>query len=204
MRAKNPFKSSFIFSLICGIALGIIAKLVDTPQITSSFPIFDEIFGRFGIWVWTAALIAVFSKRPLLAAIHVFAFFVGMLVAYYGYTILFLKFIPKSQILLWGSLSLFTPICGFVIWHIHVREWFGSILASLPLILIFTEWYLTGKDNSLLLIIYLCMALFYLGVLQNIRQRIFSLLLALSAALILVLLIQKGIVVNFYEQLLNI
>ena len=55
-------KRSLILPLIIGIVLGITAKLVDVPYITCDFPVFDDIMGRFGIWVWAAALIAVFSK----------------------------------------------------------------------------------------------------------------------------------------------
>ena len=38
------------------------------------FPIFDHIMGRFGIWVWTAAIISVFSKTALFAVVRSFVF----------------------------------------------------------------------------------------------------------------------------------
>ena len=90
-------KRSLILPLIIGIVLGITAKLVDVPYITCDFPVFDEIMGRFGIWVWAAALIAVFSKTPLLAAVRSFLFFIGMLLAYYGYTLLFWDFFQNHK-----------------------------------------------------------------------------------------------------------
>lgn len=197
-------KSSVIFPFITGIILGLAAKLVDTPDITSTFPIFEDIFARFGIWIWSAALLAVFSKKAPLAALRTFMFFTGMLSAYYSYTIVFLKFFPKSQIILWSVIATFTPVCGFAIWHIRKKGWYTNILASLPLIILFSEWYLTGKDNLLLFTIYTCMALSLLIVFPTNRKRLFSLLLAFTIAFIWIQLIQNGMAVNPYAQLLNI
>ena len=88
--SKAPKKRSIILPFVIGIFLGITAKLVDVPNITYRFPIFDDVMARFGIWVWAAAFIAILSKSPLFAAVRSFVFFVGMLSAYYGYTILFM------------------------------------------------------------------------------------------------------------------
>lgn len=48
-------KRSNVYSLslpfIIGIILGITAKLIDVPYVISKFSIFDDIMGRFGIWV---------------------------------------------------------------------------------------------------------------------------------------------------------
>lgn len=67
--------------------------------ITGEFPILDDIFGRFGIWIFVATLLAVYSNTPLHAALRVFSFFFTMILTYYAYTILFLGFFPKSQII---------------------------------------------------------------------------------------------------------
>lgn len=174
-------KRSLILPLIIGIVLGITAKLVDVPYITCDFPVFDDIMGRFGIWVWAAALIAVFSKTPLLAAVRSFLFFIGMLLAYYGYTLLFLGFFPKSQMILWGGIAMITPFCGFLIWHIHKNKHYANLIASLPFILFFTEWYLTAFTA------------------QN-----WSYKDRLLLSVVLIWLIQAGIMVNFYDQLLNV
>jgi len=47
--------------------MGLTAKLVDNPGIN---PLFDNLGGRLGIWVFVAALISVFSYSPKLAAGH--------------------------------------------------------------------------------------------------------------------------------------
>ena len=202
--SKAPNKRSLIWPFIIGIILGITAKLVDVPAILFYFSIFDDIMGRFGIWVWTAAIIAILSKTPLLAAGRSFVFFIGMLFAYYGYTVRFLKFFPKSQMILWGGIAMVTPFCGFLIWHIHKNKGYANLIGSLPFIFFFTEWYLTAKDELLLFIAYLCMALSLLVVIPTNKKRIFSLLYGLLLSVILIGLVQAGIIVNLYDQLLNI
>ncbi len=205
-------KRSLILPLIIGIVLGITAKLVDVPYITCDFPVFDDIMGRFGIWVWAAALIAVFSKTPLLAAVRSFLFFIGMLLAYYGYTLLFLGFFPKSQMILWGGIAMITPFCGFLIWHIHKNKHYANLIASLPFILFFTEWYLTAfieqywsaRDKILLFIAYLCMTLSLLAAIPTNKKRLLSLLYGVVISIVLIRLMQAGIIVNLYEQLLNV
>lgn len=113
--SKKSNAYSLFLPFIIGIGLGITAKLIDVPYVTSTFPIFDNIMGRFGIWVWVAAIISILSKTALFAAVRSFVFFIGMLFAYYGYTVLFLNFFPKSQIFLWGAIAMITPFCGFLI-----------------------------------------------------------------------------------------
>ncbi len=201
-----------LLPMISGILLGITAKLVDVPYITCDYPVFDDMMGRFGIWVWAAALIAVRSRTPFHAAVRSFVFFVGMLSAYYGYTVLFLKFFPGSQMVLWGGIAMITPFCGFLMWHIHKNTSYADLIASLPFVLFFTEWYLTAftaqnwsyKDRLLLFIAYLCMTLSLAAAIPTNKRRIFSLFYAMLLSVVLIWLIQAGIMVNFYDQLLNV
>ena len=206
---------SLILPFIIGIVLGIIAKLIDVPYITSILPVFDDIMGRFGIWVWAAALISILSKTALFAAVRSFVFFIGMLSSYYAYTVLFLNFFPKSQMILWGGIAMVTPFCGFLIWHIHKESHYANFISSLPFIFFFTEWYLTAftgqywtfstaRDELLLGIAYLCFTLSLLAVVPTNKKRLFSLLYGSLISIILILLIQAGIIVNPYELLLNI
>lgn len=203
---------TMLLQMISGILLGITAKLVDVPYITCDYPVFDDMMGRFGIWVWAAALIAVRSRTPFHAAVRSFVFFVGMLSAYYGYTVLFLKFFPGSQMVLWGGIAMITPFCGFLMWHIHKNTSYADLIASLPFVLFFTEWYLTAftaqnwsyKDRLLLFIAYLCMTLSLAAAIPTNKRRIFSLFYAMLLSVVLIWLIQAGIMVNFYDQLLNV
>ena len=213
--SKDSNICPLILPFIIGIALGIIAKFVDGRDFMYYFPVFADIMGRFGIWVWAAALISIRSKKPLLAAIRSFVFFIGMLLAYYGYTVLFLNFFPKSQIILWCAIAMITPFCGFMIWHIHKENHYANFISSLPFAIFFTEWYLTAftgqywtfsaaKDELLLSIAYLCFTFSLLAVVPTNKKRLFTLLYGLLISIILIQLIQAEIIVNPYEQLLNI
>ncbi|MEY8391933.1 type II CAAX endopeptidase family protein [Lachnospiraceae bacterium 45-W7] len=83
------FKHTHALSpFMVGIVLGITAKFADGREILYYFPILADIMGQFGIWVWAAALKAIGSRTPLPAATRSPAFFAGMLMAYYGYTVL--------------------------------------------------------------------------------------------------------------------
>lgn len=205
---------SLLFPFIIGIVLGIIAKLIDVPYVTSKFPVFDDIMGRFGIWVWAAAIISILSKTALFAAVRSFVFFIGMLSAYYGYTILFLNFFPKSQMVLWISIAIITPFCGFMLWQIHREHNYVNFISSLPFMIFFTEWYLTAftgqywsfstaKDELLLGIAYLCFTSSLLAVIPTNKKRLFSLFYGILESIILILLIRTDIIFNPYD-LLNI
>ena len=204
-----------ILPFIIGIVLGIIAKFTDGRNFLYYFPTFADVMGRFGIWVWAAALIAIRSKKPFFAAIRSFAFFIGMLLAYYSYTVLFLHFFPKSQMIFWGVIAMVTPFCGFLIWHIHKESQYANFISSLPFTIFFTEWYLTAftvrdwafrtaRDELLLGIAYLCFTFSLLMVVPTNKKRLFSLLYGLLISIILILLIQAEIIINPYEKLLNI
>lgn len=144
----------------------------------------------------------------------IFLFFIGMLSAYYGYTVLFLNFFPKSQIILWGAIAMITPFCGFLIWQIHRECHYTNFISSLPLMIFFTEWYLTvfigrywtfcaAKDELLPRIAYLCFTFSFLAVIPTNKKRLFSLLYGVLESIILISLIKAGIIVNPYD-LLNI
>lgn len=201
-----------ILPFIVGAVLGIIAKLVDVPYITAELPIFDDIMGRFGIWVWAAALISIRSRNASLAAVRSFVFFVGMLLAYYSYTVIFLNFFPKSQIILWGGISMAAPFCGFLIWHVNREKDYANFIASLPFTIFFTEWYFTAfvawnwgdGDKLLLLIVYLCFAVSWLAAVPGNKKRLFGLIYGALISIVLIGLIQAGIIVNPYEKLLNV
>lgn len=61
-----------------------------------------------------------------------------------------------------------------------------------------------SKDELLLSIAYLCFIFSLLAVIPTNKKRLFSLLYGLLISMILILLIQAEILVNPYEQLLNI
>ncbi|MFP4978163.1 hypothetical protein ACE6ED_22350 [Paenibacillus sp. CN-4] len=137
MKSTAKQKSlSVIFSILIGIALGLLAKIVDTPN---SNPIFDDLGGRLGIWVFTATLLSVISPSPKMAAAKVFAFLGSMLSVYYLYTIYFLHFTPTKEIIFWGICAGVSPLCAYIMWYARGRGLFSNIIAALPISLLITE-----------------------------------------------------------------
>jgi hypothetical protein len=195
-------KRSIIFAAIIGFVLGLTAKLVDVPEITSVLPIFDNLFGRFGIWIFSATLLSVFSSTLKHAAVKVFVFFVSMLITYYTYTILFLGFFPRTQIILWSIISLISPICAVVMWHAKENNGIANIIAALPIVALCAEWYITGSKNTLLLVIYLCMIVCLLLYIPKEMKRCLPIILI--AAIMTILLLKTGWLELIYGGLLNI
>lgn len=192
---------SLIFAILLGVILGLTAKLVDVPEITGIVPIFDQLFGRFGVWIFTATLLAVASCSPGRAAVRVFLFFIAMLTTYYVYTVLFLGFYPRSQIILWGLISLLSPVCATIIWHAGGEGWTADILAALPITALAAEWYMTGQEELLLAAVYICMGLYLLiGVPRKLTQRAAVAAIAVVMSLFLI----KTEAVSFVFGLLNV
>ncbi|MCB6611121.1 hypothetical protein V3C10_18775 [[Clostridium] symbiosum] len=189
-------------AMISGIILGLAAKLVDVPEVTWKLPVLDDIGGRFGIWIFAATLLAVRSDTPAYAAVRVFGFFASMLLTYYLYTVLFLGFYPKSQMILWGSISLISPFCAFIIWFSNERNRAAAILGALPIAVIFAEWYVTGSENNLLFIAYLSMIICLLLFVPGTAKKRLSVLL--YAAVMALLLIKTGLMDFICRELLNI
>ncbi|MCG7385324.1 hypothetical protein [Paenibacillus sp. ACRRY] len=137
---SRPTAKQTVFSIataaMIGVVLGLAAKLVDTPGIN---PLFDDIGGRLGIWVFAATLLSVFSCSPKLAAVKAFVFFASMLTVYYVYTVLFLHFFPTKAILFWGICAVISPICAYLIWYARGVGGFSYLIASLPITVLLVE-----------------------------------------------------------------
>ncbi len=180
---KTSLKQKFfsvLLAIIIGMILGILAKLVDNPRVNQ---IFDGIGGRLGIWVFVATLLAVYARTPGLAATRVFAFFGSMLFTYYIYTIYFLHFFPKRQIIFWSLCALLTPLCGFVVWFAHGEGLFADFCAAIPIAVIASEAYVSCESDLLLQAVYLC----WIIILVVIRKKRYLSVCILSLILFLIL-----------------
>lgn len=132
-----PILVIFIF----GIALGLLAKYSDTVGITSDggtmlyvyqhgMSVIKDVTTDLGIWIFIAVIIAVFSRSPAAAALHVFVFFIGMLLAYYWYSAVLFGFFPKSYFYRWGLIALFSPVGAYISWHARSKGWIAALCAA--------------------------------------------------------------------------
>ncbi|KQY83312.1 hypothetical protein ASD24_13625 [Paenibacillus sp. Root52] len=129
---------SILYTILLGVIMGLAAKLVDAPGIN---PIFDDIGGRLGIWIFVATLLSVFSYSPRVAAVKVFAFFGSMLTVYYIYTVWILHFFPAREMLFWGICMVISPLCAYLMWYARGHGLFSTIIASFSITVILSEGY---------------------------------------------------------------
>ncbi|GIP32059.1 hypothetical protein [Paenibacillus sp. J2TS4] len=127
---------SIVIAMITGVIMGLTAKLVDNSNIN---PIFDDIGGRLGIWVFVATILSVFSYSPKMAAVKVFAFFGSMLTVYYVYTTSVLHFFPERAIVFWGICAAVSPICAYVMWYARGSGLFSNMISALPITVLLSE-----------------------------------------------------------------
>ncbi|WP_042272367.1 DUF6518 family protein [Faecalimicrobium dakarense] len=119
---------------IFGAVMGILAKYTDGTII--------GLIGTYlGIWIFIATLISVYSRSPEAGAIHVFAFFMAMLLAYYIYSMKLFGFFPGYYFFAWVGVALLTPIGAYVVWYSKGNNLISSIFASLPISVLLWEGY---------------------------------------------------------------
>ena len=186
-----------ILIFLLGIVLGIFSKWLDNLSIDDTIwwqhilGILDlrNVFSYFGIWIFLAITISVFSKTPLRASINVFLFFIGMTASYHLYTVMFSGFNPKSYMMIWYRITAITPILALFCWYAKGNNKISIMISSVILAVMLIEsfsiglWYFYFKSIIDTLLFLGTMIVLYIKPKNSIYSLLFAIILTLIYSL---------------------
>lgn len=196
LKTSKKIINTILITLL-GIVLGIFSKWLDNLSINDAIwwqhilGIVDlrNVFSYFGIWIFLAITISVFSKTPLRASLNVFLFFVGMTVSYHLYTIMFSGFNPKSYMIIWYGITTITPILAFICWYAKGDNKISIMISSVILAVMLIEsfsvglWYFYFKSVIDTLLFLGTMIVLYIKPKNSIYSLLFAIVLTLIYSL---------------------
>ena len=191
IKTKNKILNTF-FIFLSGVILGIFSKWLDNLSIYDEvwwqhiLGILDlrNVFSMFGIWIFIAITISVFSKTPLRASINVLLFFIGMTISYHLYTIFFCGFNPMKYMIIWYGITLISPLLAYVCWYSKGSNKISILISSLILCVMFISsfsigiWFFYIKSVIYLLLFIGTVLVLYV----NPKNTIYSLVIAIILA----------------------
>lgn len=123
------------FIIVLGLLLGRLAKTFDNTLVIG------DIGTNFGIWIFIATLISVYSSGPVRASINTLAFFLSMLLTYYMTTYFVFHFLPTSYIEIWIVAAFISAFIAMIIWYGKGKGWLSAIISSVPIACLLIEAY---------------------------------------------------------------
>ena len=164
-----------ILILLLGAIMGFGAKSLD------GISILGEIGSYLGVWIFTATLIAAYSRSPRSGALHVFTFFLAMLLSYYLYTLKMFGIFPKYYFFAWGGFALLSPICAYLVWYSRGKGKIAALCASLPIAMLILEGYSFYYTFSIARMFDLLMAAILFSNLSERReQKVYTLIFSIA------------------------
>ena len=98
---------------LLGAASGVVAKLADNSDISWA----SDLGTYPAIWLFTSAVIGRFSPDVIQAALRGVAFFIGLSLGYYAWSVFVLQFGIGGYLFLWGGLAVTAvPVVAAVLW----------------------------------------------------------------------------------------
>lgn len=198
IKMQNKIINTFLIFLF-GMILGIFSKWLDNLSIDDSVWCqhilgmleLRNVFSLFGIWLFIALTISVFSKTPRRASINVLCFFLGMTVSYHLYTILFCGFNPMRYMMIWYGFTLISPLLAYACWYAKGKNKISMIISSLILSVMFISsfhigiWYFDLKSIIDLLIFIGTVIVLYVNPKNTIYSLVISIILAFMIRVVL-------------------
>lgn len=133
-----------ILIAIFGIAMGLCSKMLDEtafnelPYVMQLLDI-TNFLGRFGIWIFIAVCISVYSYSAKRAALNVFVFFLCMVSSYYLYSAFVAGFFPLGYALIWFGITAISPLLAYACWHAFDGNRFGILVSAVILGVLFSQ-----------------------------------------------------------------
>ena len=110
--------------LFLGSVMGMASKLLDIH--TSNL---GNIFSQMSVWILLGTLIAIFSRTKCRAALNVFVFCIGMLIAYYITAELTNSVYSMTFIYGWAAFSICSPVFAVLTWMSKEKGPLGMIIS---------------------------------------------------------------------------
>lgn len=152
---------SVVWYACIGLIVGVLSKASDTYYLLS------QLTGEVSLWIIIGTLIAYFSTRPIEASVKTFVFFVFNLAGYYLFSQLILGFSNIDYAISWLTITLLGAVAAYALWLTRRQDYVGSLIASVPIGLLFAMNYPAYYTYKLNLIIYLILSVGLIFVLRK-------------------------------------